>query len=169
LASIKLGEHVSSFVDRFAMSIPSRRYALPIGYVIECRGAWLRIRLGSVATVITVTGSLAGDNLEIVIAHLRRFTALQSPLVLSAGDATISGEETLACLIDVVGAECDQQRLDSVFVTGANEELCDRLGDAHPAVRAETLADAFEHLDSAARARRKMPAAWQILAQLHQG
>jgi hypothetical protein len=147
------------------MNVYSRRYALPIGYVIECRGAWLRIRLGSVATVIALTGNLDEDNLDIVTAHMRRFTALDSPLVLDAANADIDGQTTLGHLIDAVAAECDRRSIDSVFVTGTNDEFCPFLRDTHPAVRADTLAEAFAHIDAAARARRKMPLAWQRLPQ----
>jgi hypothetical protein len=58
-----------------------------IGSVVECYGVQMRPQLRSVATLVRVTGRIGALNRELVLAHLRRFTRLQGPLVLDLLDS----------------------------------------------------------------------------------
>lgn len=71
-----------------------------LGYVIECHGVQIRAQLRSVATVVQVTGSIAAANRGVVLDHLRRFTRLQTPLVVDLFECNGFDADLLGRLMD---------------------------------------------------------------------
>jgi hypothetical protein len=76
------------------------------GYVIECHGVGIRAQLRSVATVVHVTGRINARNRGLVATHLRRFTRLDSPLVLDLLDCRGFGPELLDDMLRTIENDC---------------------------------------------------------------
>jgi hypothetical protein len=85
----------------------SVRPRTPLGYVIACHGAVIRAQLSSVATVVSVTGGRTTQWDDVVMAHLRRFTKLDGPLVLDVSGADGAQRALLRNLVSTVEKGCD--------------------------------------------------------------
>jgi hypothetical protein len=79
----------------------------PFGYVIACHGAVIRAQLSGVATLVSVTGGRTTQWDDVVIAHLRRFTKLDRPLILDVSGADGAQRGLLRNLVSTVETGCD--------------------------------------------------------------
>jgi len=98
------------------MNFPASRPAAPVGYVIECRGTWLRAQIGGIATVVEMNGHLDGANSTAVAHHLCRFARLGYPLIVDFGQADAIDGAELSELVLAVGDRCRQRGVDFVLV-----------------------------------------------------
>ena len=135
------------------MSI-GRRTTSPVGYVVECRGAWVRAQIRSVATIITVTGCIDGTNVQLVADHMRRFTTLDTPLVVELHDTRVGHRRTVDRLVEQFGDRCKERDIDWVLVA---EDGAPALSDPQSVMRAPSVADALEHFVRVISARRHLP------------
>jgi hypothetical protein len=86
------------------------------GYVIECHGVQIRAQLRSVATLVRVTGRIAPPNSDLVLANLRRFALVESPLVLDLLDGHGFDGAWLQDVIDVIAADSDSANTELTLV-----------------------------------------------------
>ena len=106
------------------MSAARNRLA-PVGYVIECRGAWLRAQIRSVASVITVTGRLDQTNVEPMIGHLCRFTTLDSPVIIDVKHVDIEDNSSaLERLVSTFSTQCRHRGIDWALVAEPPSHRC---------------------------------------------
>jgi hypothetical protein len=86
------------------MLMNSQQSSTAAGYVTECHGVQIRAQLRSVATVLQVTGLIGAANHDMILDHLRRFTRLQTPLVLDLFGCQGFGADLLRALLDEIDA-----------------------------------------------------------------
>lgn len=135
------------------MSI-GRRTTRPVGYVVECRGAWVRAQIRSVATIVTVTGCVDGTNVELVGDHVVRFTTLDTPLIVDLHDTRAGHRNTVDRLIGQFAKRCTERNIDWVLV---DEDGTGSLSEVESVQRAPSVADALEHFVRVISARRHLP------------
>ena len=137
------------------MSI-GRRTTSPVGYVVECRGAWVRAQIRSVATIITVTGCVDGTNVQLVADHMRRFTTLDTPLIVDLLDTGAGHRNTVDRLVTEFAERCRARSIDWVLVADSGIGPAS-LADAEPVKYAASVTDALEHFVRVIYARRHLP------------
>ena len=135
------------------MSI-GRRTTSPVGYVVECRGAWVRAQIRSVATIITVTGCVDGTNVQLVADHMRRFTTLDTPLIVDLHNTDAGHRNTVDRLVAQFGDRCKERDIAWVLVA---EDGNQALSDPESVMFAHSVADALEHFARVISARRHLP------------
>ncbi|GFM19364.1 MULTISPECIES: hypothetical protein [Mycobacteriaceae] len=135
------------------MSI-GRRTASPLGYVVECRGAWVRAQIRSVATIVTVTGCVEGTNVQLVADYVGRFTTLDTPLIVDLQEAGSGQRRSVDRLVTEFAKRCNERNIDWVLVAGVGTES---LSDLESVQRAASVADALEHFVRVISARRRLP------------
>ncbi|WP_145011015.1 hypothetical protein [Mycobacterium marseillense] len=140
------------------MSIATSGHPSPIGYVIECRGAWVRAQIRSVATVIVVTGYLDETNAEPVLGHLCRFTTLEGPLIVDVNSADIDDNGAFERLLSAFGTQCRRRGIDWALIAQAGPGCLPPVDEQH-VVRADSVAEALQHFVCVIHARRHMPLA----------
>jgi hypothetical protein len=139
------------------MTAAANAHTSTVGYVIECRGAWVRTQMRSVASVITVTGRLDETNVELVTENLCRFSTLGSPLVVDLSGSEIDEVHTCDHLVHAFGANCARRGVDWVVVApfGAGGPAW-----THGRVPcADSVAEALQHFVLSIHARRTIPLA----------
>lgn len=129
-----------------------RRTTRPVGYVVECRGAWVRAQIRSVATIVTVTGSLDGINAQLVADHVDRFTTLDTPLIVDLQGASAGARSTVQRLVGQFAERCQDRNIDWVLVADDRS-----LPDDESVVHAASVTDALNHVVRVIYARRRVP------------
>ena len=140
------------------MSVAASADPSPIGYVIECRSAWVRAQIRSVASVISVTGGLDGANVEAVLGHLSRFTTLGSPLIVDVDSADIGDSAAFEHLLATFGAQCRRHSIEWVLVAKADRCHLSPTDEQH-VLHADSVAEGLQHFVWASHARRNIPQA----------
>ncbi|MDA2893610.1 hypothetical protein PDG61_22025 [Mycolicibacterium sp. BiH015] len=69
-----------------------------LGYVIDCKGAWLRPHVGATAVRLIVSGQVDGQNCGVVRTNLHRFLKLGEPLILDLEGAVFARDEARTLL-----------------------------------------------------------------------
>lgn len=139
------------------MSAARNRLA-PVGYVIECRGAWLRAQIRSVASVITVTGRLDQTNVEPMIGHLCRFTTLDSPVIIDVKHVDIEDNSSaLERLVSTFSAQCRHRGIDWALVAEPPSHRCALPADDRHLLCVDSVADALHHFVRVIHARPRTP------------
>ncbi|MDY6869356.1 MAG: hypothetical protein SV966_01915 [Actinomycetota bacterium] len=136
----------------------ARNHPAPVGYVIECRGAWLRAQIRGVASVVTVTGRLDQTNVELMIGHLCRFTTLDSPVIIDVKHVDIDdNSNALEHLVSAFAAQCRHRGIDWALVAEPPSHRCALPADDRDLLYVDSVADALHHFVRVIRARRGMP------------
>jgi hypothetical protein len=123
-----------------------REHHAPVGYVIECRGAWLRAQIFGVATCVTVAGRVDEANLDTVVTALCRFTILKSAVVIDLRPCHDDGDGTVERLISEFGASSACRG--SQWALVADPAILCRVAsprDGQQVIHAESVAQALDH------------------------
>lgn len=109
----------------------------------------------SVAVVLDITGRLDAENVDILAAHVTRFTSLGDPLVVDIAGLQIEDDDSLLRLVSILDAECHLYAVDWVLVADAAARH--RSEAAHEAVlHADSLPGALRHFIGAITSRRNL-------------
>jgi hypothetical protein len=139
----------------YLMSVATGNFSFPVGYIIECGGAWLRAQIRNTATVITVTGRVDTTNLELLLGHLRRFAKLETPVIIDVNRAEIDDSEAIERLLSTFGAECRRRATDWALVAPSAVRLS--LADEEHVVHRRSVVEAWQQFVMLIEARRNMP------------
>jgi anti-anti-sigma factor len=72
---------------------------------LDCGGAQLRRQCRQLATVLTVTGTLDITNVDLVMAHARKYAIPEKPVILDLSGVTSFDAQAIA-LLDAVDEAC---------------------------------------------------------------
>ncbi|BBZ31099.1 hypothetical protein MMAD_53940 [Mycolicibacterium madagascariense] len=109
----------------------------------------------SVAVVLGITGRLRPDGVEVLAAHLARFTALGDPLVVDVAELRIEDGESVRRLVSILDAECHLHATDWVLVADtAARQLLEGADEA--VLHARSVPDALQHFIGAISSRRNL-------------
>lgn len=106
--------HMTSFQDQ---SAAHSEHARP-RHAIDCAGARVRVHARSLATLLRVTGEVDASNADLVSRAIRRFSQLDTPLIVDLSSVEflgIAGFRTLFGLHCIVVAGPALRRLTSVI------------------------------------------------------
>lgn len=81
-----------------------------LGYVIDCKGAWLRPHARATAIRLIVSGQVGYHNRDLIRTNLHRFLKLGEPLILDIEGADFAPGEAWA-LLGGFSAECAHQTI----------------------------------------------------------
>ncbi|MFB1298459.1 hypothetical protein ACAG24_023360 [Mycobacterium sp. pW049] len=79
-----------------------------LGYVIDCRGAWLRPHARATTIQLIVSGRVDASNRDVVQTSLARFIKLGESMILDLEGADLEHSEATA-LLNGLAAECARQ------------------------------------------------------------
>ena len=109
----------------------------------------------SVAVVLGITGRLAAANVDILAAHVTRFTTLGDPLVVDVAGLEIEDDDSLLRLVSILDAECHLYAVDWVLVADtAARHRSEAMNEA--VLHADSLSDALAHFVGAIASRRNL-------------
>jgi len=111
----------------------------------------LRAQLRSVATLVQVMGRIGPMNRDLVLADLRRFTRLQSPLVLDLLGSDGFDSALLKDLMDAIDDDGDAAGTDLTLVL--DPALFDTVATANRASLVSSVAEALHSIAERIRAR----------------
>lgn len=86
-----------------------------LGYVIDCKGAWLRPHAKATAIRLIVSGQVNAHNCALIQANFHRFLKLGEPLILDLEGALFAQDEARV-LLGGFSAECAHHSIPSAAV-----------------------------------------------------
>jgi anti-anti-sigma regulatory factor len=126
----------------------------PLGYVIECNGAWLRAQAVGVAMRLEVTGTVDAANRRTLADHLGRFVKLNAPLIVDVADAHLRDDHVLDVFADFEKL-CTGTGVEWALVVDARTRA---LIQSRGLPLVESTAEAVRHLNAAIRSRQRRSA-----------
>ena len=128
---------------------------MPLGYVIQCHGVVIRAQLRSLATLVSVTGRCRAQWNDLVMAHLRRFTRMDRPLILDVSSADGAQRGLLRSLVSTAESDCNATGAELVLVAAPEQR---HILDLHHRTRStSSVGEALQRITELIRTRRGRP------------
>jgi anti-anti-sigma factor len=130
---------------------PGTRYGNP---VCDCCGARLRAQSRRLATVVTVSGEIRGDNVALLTEHARRILLASTSVVLDLSGVTVMDPQGVA-LLNAIDQDCSDIGRDWVLVpSSAVLEVLETSEYVYP--DALSVPDALTHFEDETLRRRSL-------------
>jgi anti-sigma B factor antagonist len=126
----------------------------PVRYVADCTGARLHVYARSLATVLRIDGDIDASNAECVAQEIRRFSRLQSPLIVDFSQLNFLGIDGFRALLGL-NREHQDAGLHFSVVTGPAMHLLTRIVKDHGLPIVGSIAEALQDIQDAIATRRQ--------------
>jgi anti-anti-sigma factor len=133
---------------------PDNYQHLECRYEADCDGARICVYVRGLATVLRIEGDIDAANAERVAAEIRRFSRLQTPLILDLSHLDFLGLDGFRLLLRL-NQENHQARLHCSLVPGPAMRLLTHIVKDHGLPLAGSVPEALQLIEDAIGARRE--------------